>query len=106
MSQNLVCHTCQGTDFYEDRHGSFTCQRCGALSQDFFAESHDVEELLATRGMRTIKRKVGLQLAICSFALACYILFALHGMLTVVRSMLMKLPASMYVCMYVCMYIY
>lgn len=61
MSQamhSLVCYTCRGTEFYEDRQGNFTCQRCGALSQDYFAESHEVEDAIHTRGMRTIKGKV------------------------------------------------
>ena len=54
----LVCQTCQGVDFFEDRFGGFTCVRCGALSQDFVAESHEVDQLLSTKGLRTIKRKV------------------------------------------------
>jgi len=58
MQRDLVCYTCRGTDFYEDRQGNYTCQRCGALSQDYFAESHEVEEMMPTRGMRTIKKKV------------------------------------------------
>ena len=54
----LFCYTCRGTDFYEDRQGNLTCQQCGAMSQDYFAESHDVDEMLTN--IRTIKTKVTL----------------------------------------------
>lgn len=59
MQPDLVCSTCRGTDFYEDRQGNYTCQRCGALSQDYFAESYEFDDVArGTRGLRTIKSKV------------------------------------------------
>lgn len=56
----LFCYTCRGTDFYEDRMGNFSCKRCGAVSQDYFAVSHeiDVSAPLARASIRTIKTKV------------------------------------------------
>lgn len=41
---NFVCANCQGDQYYEDNAGNLICNYCGIQSQDYIAESHEVED--------------------------------------------------------------
>ena len=54
----MICETCNGTSFYEDRQGGHVCSQCGQLSQDYIPESFDAEGFVAAGRIRTIKQRV------------------------------------------------
>jgi hypothetical protein len=59
----MLCTYCNSSEFYEDDHGNYVCKICATQSQDYIAESYEMEDnqgfvnLGKRKSIRTLKNK-------------------------------------------------
>ena len=57
----MICSVCQSSSFYEDHLGDMCCVVCGTQSQDYIAQSQEIDDAIAFDGEKTVwksKKKV------------------------------------------------